>query len=108
MSETLLSATRARCSLEGGAFAQRMAEIMALLLRFGGQVEKSDCGAVLRFARREALKPALENLIEAERSCCPTLTFQLEETATEYAVRIGIPPSRPAVADTARAAERCC
>lgn len=91
MIETHLTTPPAFCSLDAKAYGERLARIMSLMLRYEGRVENAGSGKVLRFKRGEGLKLALEWLIEAERSCCASLIFGLEEGDEECAVRVLAP-----------------
>lgn len=69
------------CSLEPGAFGQRIDEFMALMHTFGGVVERTPSGAALRFKAQGGLRTALDSLAEKERLCCATLEFAVMEQA---------------------------
>ena len=69
------------CSLEPGAFSQRIGEIAALMHTFGGIVERTPGGVALRFKAQDGLRTALDTLAEKERSCCATLEFAVVEQA---------------------------
>lgn len=69
------------CSLQSGAFNERVAEIAALMQAFDGVAERTANGLELRFRAGEGLRAALEALAEKERSCCATLEFMVREEA---------------------------
>jgi hypothetical protein len=69
------------CSLQPGAFHERMAEITALMQAFGGVAERTLDGVALRFKIGEGLRAALDAFAEKERSCCATLEFTVTEEA---------------------------
>lgn len=91
------------CSLDRAAYTERMAQIMAMMLKFEGRVENAGEGKVLRFKHGEGLKPALEWLIAAERSCCSALVLELEEGDEEYALHV----LAPAASEPSRSSS-CC
>lgn len=91
MTETSSPTPPAFCSLDRDAYTQRLAQIMDLMLKFEGRVEHTANGTVLRFKRGEGLEPVLEGLIEAERSCCSTLVFDLREGRDEWALHVRMP-----------------
>jgi hypothetical protein len=69
------------CSLEPGAFGQRIGEIAALMHTFSGLAERTPGGVALRFKAQDGLRTALDTLAEKERSCCATLEFAVMERA---------------------------
>jgi len=77
------------CSLQPGAFQERMAEIAALMQAFGGVAERTPDGVALRFKKGEGLRAALDTLAEKERSCCATLEFTVTEEAGWISFAIG-------------------
>ncbi len=90
------------CSLQPGAFQERMAEIAALMQAFGGGAERTPDGVALRFRRGEGLRAALDALVEKERSCCATLEFTVAEAASSTTLVIrGQPSNSTAVEELA-------
>ena len=77
------------CSLQPGAFHERMAEIAALMQAYGGVAERVPDGVALRFKMGEGLRAALSALAEKERSCCAALEFTVTEEAGSISFRIG-------------------
>lgn len=77
------------CSLQPGAFRERMAEITALMQAHGGVAERTPDGVALRFKMGEGLRAALDALAEKERSCCSALEFRVTEEAGSISFRIG-------------------
>jgi alkylmercury lyase len=77
------------CSLQPGAFHERMAEITALMQTHGGVAERTPDGVALRFNMGEGLRAALDALAEKERSCCATLEFTVTEESGSISFAIG-------------------
>ena len=69
------------CSLQPGAFRERLGEIGALIQAFDGVAKRTPDGLELRFTARQGLRAALDSLAEKERSCCATLAFTVREEA---------------------------
>lgn len=67
------------CSLQPGAFVERMGEIAALMQAFGGVAERTPEGVSLRFKEGEGLRAALDALAQKERSCCASLEFTIRD-----------------------------
>jgi hypothetical protein len=86
------------CSLDGKAFAERMAEIEALVAGFGGRARRTDEGMELVFAMKDGLRSALDALVEKERQCCQTLALSVAVRDGTLALRIAAPePERGAL-----------
>jgi hypothetical protein len=93
------SAGPSYCSLEPGAFGQRIGEIAALVHAFGGIVERMPGGAALCFKAQDGLRTALDTLAEKERSCCATLEFTVVEQTETISFRISGPDGDRAAID---------
>jgi hypothetical protein len=90
------------CSLQPGAFRQRIAEIAGLMRAFHGSVERTPKGMALHFKAEEGLRATLDALAEKERSCCATLEFTITEQGGSVAFRIdGADEDRAAIDDLA-------
>lgn len=76
------------CSLQPGAFHERVAEIAALMEAYGGVAERTPDGVALRFKMGEGLRAVLDALAEKERSCCAALGFAITEEAGSISFRI--------------------
>ncbi len=86
------------CSLDGGAFTERMAEIGSTVARFRGQARPTSEGMELVFAAQDGLRSALDTLIEKERECCETLGLTVEEREGAVSLRIAARDcDRPAI-----------
>lgn len=96
------SAVPAACSLEPGAFRERMSEIATLMRTFGGVMERTQGGMELRFKAGDGVRTALEALAEKERACCASLEFTVGESAGSIALIIeGIAGDRAAIDELA-------
>ena len=65
------------CSLAAPELRDRRREVLEFLRRHGREQRPLPSGYRLSFEQSDAVMASLAALIEAERACCPFLTFQL-------------------------------
>jgi hypothetical protein len=67
------------CSLEPSAYQARLAEFMALMLRYEGRVVRTGRETRLRFAAVPGLREELTRLAALERDCCSSFDFAIKD-----------------------------
>ena len=80
------------CSLDGGELEARLRTV-----REAGQAtlisrEATSRGHLLRFKPEPAIRARLEEIVGAERQCCPFLSLTLEEIDDKILLSIEVPP----------------
>ena len=85
------------CSLDGGELEARLRAVQdagrdALLSHERPGHERPGRGYLLRFRRERETRERLEEIIQAERQCCPFLSLTLEETDDKILLSIEAPP----------------
>ena len=86
------------CTLDVGQLKDRLAEMNAVG-RNARAVEPGSPRAVLRFARKEAVRERLARIVEAESRCCAFMGFELRERADEIVLTISAPEGAEPVLD---------
>jgi hypothetical protein len=76
------------CTLGPAEGAARLARWREIGTTYGAGQERGDGCVLLRFRDDVAVATELADLIDAERSCCAFLGWNLERSATGIAVRI--------------------
>jgi hypothetical protein len=87
------------CTLDVGQLKDRLAEMNAVGRNALRAVEPGSRRAVLRFARKEAVRERLARIVEAESRCCAFMGFELRERADEIVLTISAPEGAEPVLD---------
>jgi hypothetical protein len=80
------------CSLDGGEFEARIATVAEVGRR--ALISRGrDCHRhLLRFRSTPDTRARLEEIVEAERRCCPFLNFEMDQEDGEILLTIAAPP----------------
>ena len=80
------------CSLDGGELEARLRAVQDAGPAALVSPERPGRGYLLRFRRERETRERLEEIIQAERQCCPFLSLTLEETDDKILLSIEAPP----------------
>ena len=80
------------CSLDGGELEARLRAVQDAGPAALVSHERPGRGYLLRFRRERETRERLEEIIQAERQCCPFLSLTLEETDDKILLSIEVPP----------------
>ncbi len=79
------------CSLSDSDLAAAKASYEAASSQYHASARISENHAdVVLTGDKTAIHALLSEMVERERACCPFLTFEIEETAGGFAVRLGV------------------
>lgn len=92
------------CSLDGAGLEARL--VAAAEVGRASLLAHEEVGArhLLRFGIEPHVRARLEDIVRAERECCPFLSITLEERGSELELAIEAPPGAEEMADALAAA----
>ena len=79
------------CNLDAEQLQDRLAELKAIGRTSLRRVERTSQRARLRFARADAVRERLDEIVEAESRCCAFMDFELSEAGDEIVMTISVP-----------------
>lgn len=84
--------TDSACSLDRTGKVERLDEIAAFASEAFLSAAATETGVLLRLKKTEASQARLRDLIDAERRCCPFLSFEVRVAREEVWLEVGGPP----------------